>query len=576
VVCSVWLLLSAVAVASFPSHVREWQEARSSQGTWHWLADKLELADRSGQHLLAQNVEAYDVWLRPSEFWAASWANPKSGGEDAGGLSDWARETALLDALSPWPQAVGVARYRLGQMERSAEGPKLLLWAQPKVVADALMARLTAVGVTGVEVKARMARHYPQGALTAHAVGFTSLSVGNHGQEGLEMLLDRRLTYLKPGRQDPAPLRTTLDLETQRLADGALRAAMHAHGASTGSVMVVDAASGGVRALVSAPGFDPNDAGTFRNPYQPERMLNQATARPVALGGLLTPLLVADLLQRGDLKADAVVDLGHAQGLTVAGVQVRDVQPQPQATLAEIVARSSNVGQAKLALRITRVQLQALLKGAGLHGDSGMSGLVGVDFVKPDWNAWTAGLQATAGQNLISTMMRVVQAYMPIANGGTRTRLTLVSDDEDPKKVNLRDTPRVLSEQTACEVRRMLHQATGVTGTAPLAMVTGVSVAGKTATNTHLPVWEEGKGMRHVPQADAMFVGMFPAERPQYVIGVQLGFADTKPRFAGAVAAPVFAQVVRGMVAQGAVQMVLAQASCAMPLEAAKHEEALR
>jgi len=252
----------------------------------------------------------------------------------------------------------------------------------------------------------------------------------------------------------------------------------------------------------------------------------------------------------------------------VAGVRVRDMRPTPQATLAEIVASSSNVGQAKLALRMTEEQLQALLSGSGLHGPSEMQGLVGTDFAKPDWAAWHAGLQATAGQNLSSTLARTVQAYLPIANGGTHQRLALVYDEA--KAYGAPDVRRVLREQVACDVRRMLHRATGPSGTAPQAQVAGVSVAGKTATNTHFPVWEDGKGMRYVPQADALFLGMFPAERPQYVLGVQLGFAGTIPRFSGTVAAPVFAQVVRGMVAQSVVQRPSAEPSCAMPLETAK------
>jgi cell division protein FtsI (penicillin-binding protein 3) len=132
---------------------------------------------------------------------------------------------------------------------------------------------------------------------------------------------------------------------------------------------------------LSAPGFDPNDASTYRNPHQTQRMPNQATARPVALDSLLTPLLVADLLQRGDLKADTVVDLGEAKGSTVGGVRVRDVRPRATATLTEIVSHSSNVGQAKLALRMNQVQLQAVLSGSGLHGPGGMDGLPGA--VKP-------------------------------------------------------------------------------------------------------------------------------------------------------------------------------------------------
>jgi cell division protein FtsI (penicillin-binding protein 3) len=569
--CLTWVGLSIAGLVHFPTHIQKWKQWHSSG--LDLPAARVEMVDHSGEHLLAKNVVTYDLRLRPSAFWAASWGNPKPEGENKSELSDADREAALLGALSPWPQAVGVARYRLAQMERSTEGPKLLLWAQPKEVVDAVLARLNALGISGVEANARTSRYYPEGALTAHAVGFSSLSDPSHGQEGLE--LDPELRYVKLGTEVRAPLRTAINLRFQRIADGALKAAMKTYGASTGAVMIVDVSSGGVRAMVSAPGFDPNDPSSFRNPYQPERVLNQATSRPVALGSLLTPLLVADLLQRGILKTDSVVNLGEPLGLKIAGVRVKDTQPVPQTSLAEIVARSSNVGQAKLALRFTEPELQAMLEGSGLQGPTGMIGLSGAELAKPDWAAWHAGLQVAAGQNLTSTLARTVQAYLPIANGGLDRRLTLMGENEQGSTLYAPSVRRVLGDPVACEVRRMLYMATGAGGTAPLAQVHGVSVAGKTASTTHLPVWEGGI-LRLIAQADTSFIGMFPAENPQYLIGVRLGFSDTKPHLAGQTVAPVFAQVVQGMLASGALQQTAAGTACKMPSLAPSNEVTVR
>lgn len=573
------LALAGLALAHFPQHISDWRQSKGGGGGSGWPERRMELADHTGEHLLAQNVRAYDLWLRPNEFWAASWENPKSTHDHEGQLTDQAREAVVLDALAPWPGAASLARYRLANMPHSAYGPKLLLWAQPKEVADAMQARMKVAGVNGLEIKQRWARQYLQGALTAHAIGFASTSESGYGQEGLEMVLDRRLRYLQRGKTPHAPMRTSLDLDVQRLADGALRTAMEKHGASEGAVVVVDVATSEVRALVSAPNFDPNDESTYRNPYQPERIMNHAMARPVALGSLLTPLLVADLLQRGALRPDAMVDLGGAKGLNIGGTQVRDMNPAPSGSLAEIVARSSNVGQAKLALLMTERQLQSVLVGSGLHGPSGMVGLMGADFDKPDWNAWTTTMQATAGQNLSSTLARAVQAYVPIANGGVDRRLTLLAPDAQGQvdgAASFSHERRVLSDQTACEVRRMLNEATGLTGTAPLAQVVGTSVAGKSGTASHLPVMEEDGKMHFHPQSDALFIGMAPAEKPQYLIGVRLGFADGKPRFGGQVAAPVFAQVVRGLFPSGAAPEPAAAGPCAMAKSNPVHEETIR
>ncbi|MFM8899974.1 MAG: penicillin-binding transpeptidase domain-containing protein [Burkholderiales bacterium] len=399
--------------------------------------------------------------------------------------------------------------------------------------------------------------------MTAHVLGFTTLSTEGDGREALELLLNRRLKSLMRPQQEPAALRSSLDMGVQRLADAALHRAMREKSADSGSVMAVDVVSSEVRALVSTPGFDPNDHGSFRNPYQPDRMLSQATGRPLALGSLITRLLVADLVQRGVIDAKAVVNLSGADGLKVQGVTVRDANPVPTGTMFDIVARSSNVGQARLALRMTERELQSLLLGSGLHGSTGMTALPSVDFSTPDWNLWNVSLKAMAGQKLSSAFARIAQAYLPIANGGMEQRLTLLANDG--AEVVDGGKCRVFSEQTACAVRRMQYRAASVQGTVPLAQVTGVSVAGKTVSTTYLPVMAEDGSMRYLQQANAVFIGMFPAEKPQYLIGVRLGLSDVQPLKAGQMAAPVFAQIVRGLVDGGAAGKIQGQMACPMP-----------
>lgn len=563
-----WVAVSAGGIMHFPQHMAQWREAKAAARWPEGQRQRLELTDRTGKHLLVQNTLAYDIWVRPTDFWAASWANPKLQGTDVVSMSDTERETMLLDALSPWPQAASVAKFRMSQMDKAADGLKLLLWAQPWDAVPAIQARLQASGLNGVEVKQRRARNYPQGELTAHAVGFASLSAESPGQDGLELALNKNVSGWLSRNAKQNPIKTTLDLAAQRLAQSALRSAMEKHGASEGAVVVVDVATSEVRAMVSAPTFDPNNASTYRNPYQPKRLLNHATATPMALGSLLTPLLVADALQRGALQPDAVVDLGPKSGLRMGNTLVKDMNPAGQATLSEIVALSSNVGQAKLALQTTPQQLQTVLYGSRLQGLNGMIGLVGGHFETPNWEAWTDSQQAKPGQNLTSTLVRMVQAYMPIANGGIDRPLSLLSEGDRWIAGSVgfhQGDRRVLSEATACAVRRMLHQATSASGTAPLARVRGVSVAGKTGTNAHLPMMDDTGKVAYLPQSDAIFVGMAPAELPRYLVGVRLGFADGKPHISGQVAAPVFAQVVRGLVTTDVAVENDAPVSCPMP-----------
>jgi cell division protein FtsI (penicillin-binding protein 3) len=493
---------------------------------------RLDVADRNGLQL-ADTAPAFDLWLVPHAFWGATLANPKPSADSAADVvSDLDRQARLLGALDAWPPLRSLVQARLMGYGKADATPKILAWAMPSEVAKAI----ADLQLPGLHVKQRPARRYPQSELFAHAMGFVGLSEMGWGQDGLELAANTRVaTPQGPSGPYGKPLETTLDAVVQKTARDALRAGLVAHHAIGGAAVVIDAESGEIRAMVSAPDFDPNDASTYRNPYQPDRIINRAVAVSFPAAGLFTPLLVAQGIESGRFGSSDRVALGNGS-LKVGSYVVSDAYSSGADALSvtQVVAKSSNVGLAKLALQVPLLELEAMTKNMGLGEPLAIPGLMGgVNYARIPWKKWTPMMQATPGLFIETNLMQVMQAYLPIAGNGTLRTPTML------KKVAVGSAGlQVMSPVTVAQMRDILQEVTGLTGTAPKAQVLGLSVAGKTATLTKI-----GGGR----PAIAAFVGMAPAERPQWLVGVLLQFPPESVRYSGDTAAPVFASIVEGL-----------------------------
>lgn len=330
-------------------------------------------------------------------------------------------------------------------------------------------------------------------------------------------------------------LETTLDATVQKQAQDALRAGLAAYKAIGGTAVVIDVASGEIRAMVSTPDFDLNDTSTYSNPYQPGSMVNRAVAVSFPAAGLFTPLLVAQGIESGRFSPSHRVALGNGS-LKVGTYVVRDADLQGGNVLSitQVVAKASNVGLAKLALQIPLLELEAISRSMGLGEPLAIPGLMGgVTHTPIPWKEWSPMMQAAPGLYIETNLMQVMRAYMPIAGDGVLRTPTML------KQGASRDAGlQVLSPATVAQMRAILQQVTSPTGTAHKAQVLGLSVAGKTATVTKF-----GGGRPAV----AAFVGMTPAERPQWLVGVLLQFPPAAVRYSGDTAAPVFASIVQGL-----------------------------
>lgn len=498
-----------------------------------------ELVRDASRKVIAENVLAYDLWIKPSEFWAASLLNPKQSDptEDSKQEpqpSDAERERTLMDALAQWPQTQSIVKHRLVNWQKSKDSLAILAWA----ITPEIAVKIQALQLPGLLTKPRTSRQYPDGSLYAHALGFASLADIEHGQDGLELVANAQLVTVssRPDASDRQGVSTTLVPEIQKAARDTLQVGIKEHRATGGAIVVIDVARNEVAAMVSAPDFDPNDRSSYRNPYQPERILNRATSLSFPMGALISPLIVAHGVESGRITALTRVNLGDGT-MRIGDAVIRDSSRYGTLTVEEIVARSSNVGLAKLSLQMPLSELQGINETLGIGRPLDIPGLTGgVSDDVPAWSQWTSQMQALPGNSIETNLMQVLKAYMPIATSGhLHIPTMLVRSDLNT------NSKRVFSRETAEALRNALQMATSQIGTAPMAQVPSTTVAGKTATMTG-GFWTDERTWKKVPRSDtSAFVGMLPANQPKWLVGVLLEFDHGKAKIAGLSAAPMFA-----------------------------------
>jgi cell division protein FtsI (penicillin-binding protein 3) len=415
----------------------------------------------------------------------------------------------------------------------------------PPETADAI----SALGLKGIYQHREFRRYYPGGEVTAHVIGFTG--VDDTGQEGIELAFQAELAG-KPGSrrvlkdrlgrivedvesirsaQEGRDLALSIDGKLQSLAFGALKAAVEEHRAKAGALLALDVESGEILALVNVPSFNPNNRARLTG----AQLRNRVITDVFEPGSTLKPFTVAAALEAGKVTPGTTVATAPG-GLTLARHTIRDVHPAAALSVAQIVQKSSNVGSAKLALELPREALWQLYQRLGF-GAAPQLGFPGAASGKlRHYRGWRPIEQATMayGHGISVSLVQLARAYTVFARDGELVPLTLVKSPAPASG------ERVLSVHTARAVRAMLELAVQPGGTGPRARIMGWRVAGKTGTAHKLE-----NGGYAADKYLSSFVGFAPASAPRLVVAVMID-EPAGQYYGGAVAAPVFAQVMQG------------------------------
>ncbi len=409
-------------------------------------------------------------------------------------------------------------------------------------------ARVRALGIPGVELMREYKRYYPNSEVTGHVLGFTNLDEA--GQEGLELAYNRSLAgedglkrVIKDAKgrivenvesiRAPRPgedLETSIDLRIQYLAYRELKSAVRRYRALAGSVIVLDVQTGEVLAMVNQPSFNPND----RSQYEVARYRNRAVTDIIEPGSSIKPFVLAAALDSGRYRTDSLVDTASFQ----VGVKtIADKHELGTIDLATILARSSNVGMARIALSLDREQIHGTLISLGF-GQVTASGFPGESAgLLSGASHWRPIAVATIayGYGLSVTPVQLAQAYATVGAFGIRRPVTFERVDGPPAG------ERALTERVSRDLIGLLEGVVAPDGTGTKARVPGYRVAGKTGT-----AWKAAGGGYSERRYTAVFAGLVPASRPRLAALVLIDEPSGSEYYGGDVAAPVFAAVMSG------------------------------
>lgn len=457
---------------------------------------------------------------------------------------------AIPDDVSATPEQLSTLA-RLLQMttqelkRRLADDDRTFIYLRRQVDSD-VAERIAALKIAGIHSTREFRRHYPEGATHAHVIGFTN--VEDRGQEGIELAHEkilagrtgsRRVIKDRLGRVveddwlreplDGKDLALSIDNRIQYVAHAALKAALEKTRAKAGAAVVFDVKTGEVLALANLPTFDPN----LRVRLAGDAIRNRVLTDTFEPGSTMKPFSIAAALDAGKVTVDTRVQTAPGR-LTIGNHTIGDAHAYGILSIEQIVAKSSNVGTAKVALDLPAQTLW------NAYSNVGFGQAPRIDFpgavagrLRPA-KSWRPIEQATIsyGHGVSVTLIQLARAYSAFANDGLLMPLTLLKVDGSTQQTQ---PARAMSADTARAMRRMLEMAV-TEGTAPAARIAGYRVGGKTGTAYKI------KNGQYVREYVASFVGFAPVSDPRIVVAVMID-EPVGAHYGGQVAAPVFAQI---------------------------------
>lgn len=482
-------------------------------------AGRADIVDRQGR-VLATNMMTHALYVQTRD------------------LIDPPRVATELAAIFPELDADTLLR-------RFTDG-RSFLWVR-KVLSPEQMQKVHEIGDPGLLFGPREMRLYPNGTLAAHVLGGASFghegvdSAEVIGTAGIEKFMDERL---RDPAQSGQPLELSLDLTIQANVEELLGTGITMMNAKGGAAILMDVHTGEIVSLAALPTFDPNDRPNNPTSGDPSDspLFNRAVQGIYELGSTFKIFAVAQAMELGLVNPETMVDANAPMRWGKHKIdEFEGHNYGPLLSVSDVIAKSSNVGTAHIALMIGGERQQAFLKAMGLFDPSPVE-LVEAKGAKPLRPAkWPDIVTITAsyGHGISGSPLNLAAAYATIANGGIKVTPTLLH------RTSPMQGERVLSEDVAKEALTMLRRVV-TDGTASLGDVPGYAVGGKTGTANKV---RRGGGY-YEDKVVNTFACVFPANDPKYVLIVTLDepveTSGPKPRrTAGWTAVPVAAEIIR-------------------------------
>ena len=496
-------------------------------------ANRGRILDRNGL-ILASSVPAPSIWAIPED------------------VSLNSKQIAQLAKLLEMP--VSELSQKLG------DDDKTFVWLK-RQVDDSVAKQISAMELKGIYQRKEYKRQYPEAEAAAHVVGFTN--VEDNGQEGIELTFNKDLAGRSGSRRvikdrlgrvveavgetvppaDGRDIQLSLDSKVQFFAYQKLRDAVTVNKAKAGSVVVLDAITGEVLALANYPSYVPDK----RRNLGGEQLRNRALTDTFEPGSVVKPFTIGLALETGRVNPQTQIDTGNGR-LPIYGAVISDSHPNGMLTVEGVIQKSSNIGTTRIAMKMEPREMWDIFSQAGFGQKPQISFPGAVSGRLRPYKTWRPIEQATMsyGYGLSASLFQMARSYTVFSHDGEIIPATMLKTSEPAVGT------RVLSPKTAGQVRKMLEMAAGPGGTGQKAQTIGYSVGGKSGT----AIKQVGKnyGTAGNRKYRGWFVGMAPIDKPRIIVAVMIDEPSAGQYYGGAVAAPVFSEVVQQTLRMMAVQ----------------------
>ncbi len=460
-----------------------------------------DLVDRNGE-LLARDLPVMDLYARPHA------------------LDDKDEAARGLAAVT------GADYARLKDGFDNTKHPYVLVARQ---LTPDVQDKVMRLGLPGLEFEPGTKRYYPDGRAAAQILGVTDPD-GN-GQSGLERGLDARLRNAQAG-----PVRTSIDMRVQYILGAEVAAARRTFRAIKAGGVVMNVNTGEVLAMVSVPNFDPND----RRFTGDDSDKNIMAGDRYELGSVFKVLSFALAMEDHTTTPDEVFRIGN--GYKIGKYTIHEAEAMPATyTAREVLAHSSNIGTAQIALRSGGARQREFLASLGLLG---MLHSELPERARPLFPApanWGTIETATIGfgHGISVAPLSYIAAAAVVVNGGRRITPTFLKHPADARG------DQILKPATSDKMRELLRYVV-TDGTGRKADIPGYEVGGKTGS-AEKPR-ENGRGYQSHVLVTSFFAA-FPISDPRYIVFVLLdtphGTKETGgTALAGLTAAPLAGRVI--------------------------------
>ena len=415
--------------------------------------------------------------------------------------------------------------------------------------------RLRSLRLGWIQFEPDTLRVYPKGSLASHLVG--SVDHDGRGNSGLEQSQDQVLRG-RPGsarmvtdvvhrgvdsqiRERPVPGKNiilTIDERLQYVAERELAKAVVNSHSKTGSVVVMNPETGEILTIASFPPFDANQPIKPTDDMDPR--MNHAASVPFEPGSVFKVITLAAALETTTLRPETIIPCGNGS-INLFGRVIKDHNSYSALSMADVLAKSSNIGAIQIGLRVGPQNLLNYVRRFGFGRKTGIplpAESTGVVRDLAHWGKTSIGSIAM-GHEISTTTIQLAQAISVVANGGRLVRPRLVFGRQRPggsvEKDPIEPAQPVIRPETAITMRQMMEGVV-LNGTGTLARLDGYTAGGKTGSAQIFdPIC---KCYTHF--YNASFAGFAPVAKPAIVVVVTINGASV---YGGAVAAPVFREV---------------------------------